>query len=78
MVDTGLTVTAQAECSLSPHLVHLDLEQAFLPITPLDIALIEGRENISPALEPLSNKIMPAFGAPSPALQNASPAPAAP
>jgi len=58
MVDAGLAVAALAECSVPPHLVRLGPEHGFPPIAPLDIVLIKGRENSSPAVECLANEIM--------------------
>jgi DNA-binding transcriptional LysR family regulator len=58
MVDAGLAVAALAECSAPPHLVRLGKAEGFPPITPLEIVLIKGRKNSSPAAECLANEIM--------------------
>lgn len=64
MVDAGLAVAALAECSVPPHLVRLGKAEGFPAITPLDIVLIKGRKNSSPAVECLANEIMMALSWP--------------
>ncbi len=62
MVDAGLAVAALAECSVPAHLQRLGKAEGFSPITPLEIVLIKGRQNSSPAAACLANEIMAAFG----------------
>ncbi|BBB64823.1 LysR family transcriptional regulator [Undibacterium sp. YM2] len=58
MVEAGLAIAALAECSVPAHLVRLGKAEGLKPIAPLDIVLIKGRKNNSPAAECLANEIM--------------------
>ena len=61
MVEAGLAIAALAECSAPAHLARLGKAEGLKPIAPLDIVLIKGRKNNSPAAECLANEIMQAL-----------------
>ena len=61
MVEAGLAVAALAECSIPPHLARLGKAEGLTPLEPLDIVLIKGRKNSSPAVECLASEIMAAL-----------------
>ncbi|MFZ6756011.1 LysR family transcriptional regulator [Undibacterium sp. Ji50W] len=61
MVEAGLAIAALAECSAPAHLVRLGKADGLKSIEPLDIVLIKGRKNSSPAAECLANEIMQAL-----------------
>ncbi|SFV04072.1 LysR family transcriptional regulator [Pseudoduganella namucuonensis] len=61
MVEAGLAVAALAECSVPPHLARLGKAEGLMPVEPLDIVLIKGRKNGSPAAECLASEIMAAL-----------------
>ena len=61
MVEAGLAVAALAECSIPAHLARLGEAEGLAPLEPLDIVLIKGRKNSSPAAECLANEIMAAL-----------------
>lgn len=58
MVEAGLAIAALAECSAPTHLVRLGKAEGLKPIEPLDIVLIKGRKNSSPAVECLAEEIV--------------------
>lgn len=58
MVEAGLAVAALAECSIPAHLARLGKAEGMTPVEPLDIVLVKGRTNSSPAVECLAGEIM--------------------